>query len=129
MLSLLSLKCLFNLFMFLDPQGSFDQKQLPVYRWPQIFDRMNSLGLGIHQQLWKISCFCTFLLYFFETFQMPHFNIQFKQFCLIYSFFCFWLWAQKCVETCVNYVLKVQPFFLNLSSRVLPEFRPSNTFI
>ena len=32
-----------------------------------------------------------------------------------------------CFCPCVNCVLKVQPFFLNLSSRVLPDFRPRDT--
>ena len=51
-----------------------------------------------------------------------------KQFFLKFSF-CFRLKAQKCEETCVNCVLKFQPFIFNPSSKVLSDFRPKDTNI
>ena len=40
------------------------REKLPVENWPQIFDRMNRLGLGIRQRLRTISCFWYFLIFF-----------------------------------------------------------------
>ena len=68
-------------FMFLDLKGSCDQnpkmkanKKLLVEKWPQIFDRINRLGLRIRQRLRTISCFWTFLLNFFFAFLEAFFN-------------------------------------------------------
>ena len=47
--------------MFLDIQVSGDQKKskekLTIKKWPQTFDKMDCLGLQIHQRLKTISCF------------------------------------------------------------------------
>ena len=106
---------------------------MPLEKLPQIFDRMNRLGLGICQRLQTISCFWYIFLYFFAFSETPlkqFFNKSeitiSKQFCLKFIF-CFWLKAQKSVDTCVNCVLKVEPFFVNLSSKVLPDFRARDT--
>ena len=111
------------------------KEKLHVDKRPQIFDRMNCLGLGISQRLQTISCFWYFFLYFLSVLK-AHFKPFFKdsetliskQFCLKFHF-CFRFHAQKFLETCVNCVLKLQPFFLYLSSKDLPDFRPRDTNI
>ena len=40
------------------------KEKLPVEKWPQIFDRMKSLGLGIRQRLQKISFLLLFAIFF-----------------------------------------------------------------
>ena len=99
----------------------------------QTYGGMDYLGLGILQKLRTFICFWYFFAIFFLAFSETPFKQFFeeskttisKQLCekkLIMLF-----QAQKCVETCVNCVFKVQPFFLNLSSKVLPDFRTRDT--
>ena len=68
--------------------------------------------------------FCYFLKTFleapFQPFVQESETTILTKFCLKFNF-SFGLKAQECLETCVNYILKVQPFFLNLASRVLPD--------
>ena len=47
------------------------KEKLPVVKWPQIFDRMNRLGLGIRQRLLKILFFVTFCFLFFAVLEAP----------------------------------------------------------
>ena len=43
-------------------------KKFAVEKWPNIFDRMNCLGIRIRQRLGMISCFWYFLAIFFLAF-------------------------------------------------------------
>ena len=47
------------------------KEKLPVKKWPQIFDMMNRLGLGILKRLRTISCFWFFFVIFLALSEAP----------------------------------------------------------
>ena len=50
------------------------KEKLSVEKLPQMFDRMNCIGLRIRQRLRTISCFWFFFCYIFGRFQRPLFS-------------------------------------------------------
>ena len=56
------------------------EEKFPIEKWPQIFDRMNCLGFGIHQRLWIFSCFGFFFAIFFGKFSEATFQPFFQEY-------------------------------------------------
>ena len=108
-----------------------------VVKWPQIFDRMNHQATKSAKDcgqchVFGIFFFTIFLAFSeapFQTFFFENLRPHFKTVLCKITFLVQTLCSKMCSKKGLNCVLKVQPFWLNLSSRVLPDFRPRDTII
>ena len=101
------------------------------YMCPQTFDRMDFYESESAKDCRQFHVLVLFSIFFSKVFKAHCQSVLQESETILYSHLnfpsCVWLLPPGCLETCLNCVLILQLVFLNLSSKILANFRARST--